>query len=404
MSNGVLLAYEPGTYLGPASAARPAGGDSHRSATLDSTSNRQPHHEVAGGAGERWVRLFEAFPLPIAILAADGTVLEVNRAAAALGGGGARSPGSNFRTFVPPAHQQAIAAAITAAGTAGTVSRMDVVYHLGDGALRTGEATIMPWDDPAGRAVALGILRDTSVEHEIRSELVQMSKLATAGELLAGVTHELNNPLTAVLSLAELLAERGDLEPDVLDDLQEVRREAQRAAQIVRQLLAFVRRHDPLRLPVEVTALVRDTVALRRGALRLAGIRIELALADVPMVAGDEHQLQQMLLNLLTNAEHAMAHAPEEKRLLQVATRPVPRGLELVVRDTGGGIPPEVLPRIFDPFVTTKRAGEGTGLGLSIVSRIVREHGGRVAAANHPEGGAVFTVFLPDAAGASEPG
>ena len=340
--------------------------------------------------------LLEALPLPVATLAADGTVLEVNRAAAELGREGPPATHASFRAYVPPAHQEAIAQALAAA-TRGETSRLDVVYHLGDGAPRTGEATIVPWNDPAGRAVALGILRDTSDEQEIRSELVQMGKLATAGELLAGVTHELNNPLTAVLSLAELLAERPGLDPDIRDDLQEIRREAQRAANIVRQLLAFVRRHDPMRLPVNVNALVRDTLALRRGTLRLAGIAVEAELGEVPPVAGDQHQLQQLLLNLLTNAEHAMDRTPSGRRVLGVVTRPVPGGLELVVRDTGPGIPTEILPRIFDPFVTTKRAGEGTGLGLSIVHRVVREHGGRVAAGNDPSGGAVFTVFLPEA-------
>ncbi|MBI2615153.1 MAG: PAS domain-containing protein [Gemmatimonadetes bacterium] len=339
----------------------------------------------------------------MATLAADGTVLEVNRAAAALGAGTPPAPDASFRAYVPPAHQEAIAAAIAAAHR-GEVSRLEVVYHVGDGPPRAGEATIVPWKDPAGRAVALGILRDTSREQEIRSELVQMGKLATAGELLAGVTHELNNPLAAVLSLAELLAERPDLDPEVRDDLQEIRREAQRAANIVRQLLAFVRRHDPMRLPLNLNPLVRDTIALRRGALRLAGIDVELKLADVPAVAGDEHQLQQMLLNLLTNAEHAMATLVQGRRLLEVATARVAGGLELIVRDTGAGIPPDVLPRIFDPFVTTKRAGEGTGLGLSIVNRVVREHGGRAVARNHPDGGAVFTVFLPEAATPAEPG
>lgn len=370
-------------YLLPCTAQRPAGRIPHTERSLDA--------------------LLEALPLPVATLAADGTVLEVNRAAAALGAGTPPAPDASFRAYVPPAHQEAIAAAIAAAHR-GEVSRLEVVYHVGDGPPRTGEATIVPWKDPAGRAVALGILRDTSREQEIRSELVQMGKLATAGELLAGVTHELNNPLAAVLSLAELLAERPDLDPEVRDDLQEIRREAQRAANIVRQLLAFVRRHDPMRLPLNLNPLVRDTIALRRGALRLAGIDVELKLADVPAVAGDEHQLQQMLLNLLTNAEHAMATLVQGRRLLEVATARVAGGLELIVRDTGAGIPPDVLPRIFDPFVTTKRAGEGTGLGLSIVNRVVREHGGRAVARNHPDGGAVFTVFLPEAATPAEPG
>jgi len=355
---------------------------------------------------DRWAQLFEAFPLPMATLATDGSVLERNHAARDLGaraaeaGAGAATGRSAepvyFSQFVLPAYRDAVTAALMAARE-GRISRLDVAYPVGDGAAGSAEITILPWSDPAGDAAALGIVRDTSVEHEIRSELVQMGKLATAGELLAGVTHELNNPLTAVLSLAELAAERSDLDPELRDDLEEIRREAQRAANIVRQLLAFVRRRDPLRLPVDVNAIVRDTVALRRGALRLAGIAVDLALGEVPRVAGDEHQLQQMLLNLVTNAEQAMAIAAQGTQRLHISTCPVEGGLELVVRDTGRGVPPDLLGRVFDPFVTTKRPGEGTGLGLSIVSRVVREHGGRVSATNHPKGGAVFTVFLPEA-------
>ncbi len=344
---------------------------------------------------DRWAQLFEALPLPIATLAADGTVLEVNRAAAALNSSRTRrADRPNFREFVPAPHQAAVAAAIEAA-VAGRMARIEVVYHVGDGTLRTGEATFVPWSDPAGRAVALALLRDTSLEHQARADLVQMSKLATAGELLAGVTHELNNPLTVVLSLADMLAAREDLDPHVRSDLLDIQREAHRAAQIVRQLLAFVRRRDPERLPVDLNALVTDTVGLRRGALALAAIDLELSLGDLPRVPGDPHQLQQMLLNLLTNAEFALAELPEGSRRIEVQTRAQRGGVELTVRDTGPGIRADILPRVFDPFVTTKRAGEGTGLGLSIVGRIVREHGGHVEAENCPDGGARFTVYLP---------
>jgi PAS domain S-box-containing protein len=349
---------------------------------------------------DRWAQLFEALPLPIVTLTADGTVVEVNRAAAALNPtGGPRADRPNFRAFVFSPHQPAVAAAIEAA-VAGRVTRIEVVYHVGDGTLRTGEATFVPWNDPTGQAVALAMLRDTSLEHEARADLVQMSKLAAAGELLAGVTHELNNPLTVVLSLADMLAAREDLPPEVQSDLLDIRREAHRAARIVRQLLAFVRRRDPERLPLDLNALVTDTVNLRRGALALAGIDLELSLEDLPRVAGDPHQLQQMLLNLLTNAEYALTQLPEGLRRLEVRTRAKPGGVELAVRDTGPGIHADILPRMFDPFVTTKRAGEGTGLGLSIVCRIVREHGGHVHAENCPDGGARFTVYLP----AGEPG
>jgi two-component system NtrC family sensor kinase len=357
--------------------------------------NQGQQSSSAVSPAERWAQLFDALPLPIATLAADGTVLEVNRAAAALNPSpkSQRTP-RNFREFVPPSYQARIAEAIQSA-LAGKIARIEVVYHVGDGALRTGEATFVPWNDPSGQAVALALLRDTSLEQEARADLVQMSKLATAGELLAGVTHELNNPLTVVLSLAEMLEARPDLAPDVRSDLRDIRREAQRATQIVRQLLAFVRRHDPERLPVDLNGVITDTVALRRGALALAAVETELDLDDIPRVPGDPHQLQQMVLNLLTNAEHALQQVARGPRRLAIRTRAHPGQVELAVHDSGPGIPEDVLPRIFDPFVTTKPAGQGTGLGLSIVSRIVREHGGRIQAANAPDGGAVFTILLP---------
>lgn len=360
------------------------------------------HRDPARAAVERWAQLFDAFPLPVATLAADGTVLEVNRAGKAWAAGPPARLPLRFHDFVPAHHHAALAAAIAQAAS-GQVSRLELLYHRGDGSLRRGEATIVPFDDPAGRAVAVGILRDTTQEAEAQQELIQMEKLATAGELLAGVTHELNNPLTAVLSLAELAAARTDLDPQLRDDLQQIRREAYRAVHIVRQLLAFVRHSDPLRLPLDLNELIHDTLALRRGTLQADGIQLELQLAELPRLAGDPYQLQQVLLNLFINAEHALLAVPAEQRRLLVTTQPAPGGVELVVRDTGPGIPTQVLPRVFDPFVTTKRAGQGTGLGLSILQRIVRNHGGRATAANHPDGGAVFTVFLPCAEAGPSP-
>lgn len=364
----------------------------------------QPVKSTGKGAGSarslgregRWVQLFDAFPLPVVTLGADGIIIEANDATRR--GPDDHEPGPSvigrdFRDFVPVEEQRTILGAIDAARS-GEVTRFEVSYYGRDGTLRSGEATIAPWLDPQGPAVALGILRDTSGEIETRHQLVQISKLATVGELLAGVSHELNNPLTAVLSYAELLAERGDVPEDARADLAELRREASRAAQIVRQLLAFVRRRDPMRLPVDVNAIVRDTVALRNGELRRSGIATSLEFGEVPAVPADQYQLQQVVLNLLTNAEYAAIRG-SRPAAIQVSTRRVRHGIEIEVGDSGPGIAPDMLPRVFDPFVTTKRAGEGTGLGLSIVHRIISEHGGRVTARNRPDAGALLTVFLP---------
>lgn len=359
-----------------------------RSGNRPATESPLPHGPPH--AADRWMQIFQAFPLPVVTLGATGVILEANRAANCQGDAVAQR---NVRDLVAESDGALIAAAIDAA-RGGEISYLDVRYYLPDGTLRIGEATIAPWDDPTGRAVALGILRDTTAEHETRHQLVQVSKLATVGELLAGVSHELNNPLTAVLSYAELLAARDDLPSDARSDLADLRREALRAAQIVRQLLAFVRRRDPLRLPVDLNEIVRDTVALRDGALRRAGVNLVLELGEIRPVAADQFQFQQIVLNLLTNAEYAVVNA-SQPRVIRVSTRPVRGGAELEVSDSGSGIADDLLPRVFDPFVTTRRAGEGTGLGLAIAQRIVAEHGGRISAHNRPDGGATFTVFLP---------
>lgn len=370
----------------------------HVTSTSEGASGARPHGREGDSKipADRWLQLFEAFPLPVVTLSADGLIIEANDAARGDRAGGEPPPaviGRNVRDFVPAEEQRAIADAIHAAGT-GEVTRFEVRYYERDGSLRSGEATIAPWLDPDGRAVALGILRDTSGEIEARHQLVQISKLATVGELLAGVSHELNNPLTAVLSYAELLAERDDVPEDARADLAELRREASRAAQIVRQLLGFVRRRDPMRLPVDINGIVRDTVALRNGELRRSGIEAALDFGDVPAVPADQYQLQQVVLNLLTNAEYAALRGSRPPAI-RISTRRARNGVEVEVGDSGPGISPDMLPRVFDPFVTTKRAGEGTGLGLSIVHRIISEHGGRITAKNRPDAGALFTVFLP---------
>jgi two-component system NtrC family sensor kinase len=238
-----------------------------------------------------------------------------------------------------------------------------------------------------------------------QAQLLQAEKLSAIGQLVAGVAHELNNPLTSVIGYAQLLQEEATEAaaadpprvPDGLaHDLRRVAEESERAARIVRNLLAFARRQSAARAEQDVPELIARVIALRSYQLRLNSIQLETAFSPaLPPVLGDAGQLQQALLNLLLNAEQAM-HARAVRRVT-VGARYVAaaHAVEMFIVDSGHGIPEENLRRIFDPFFTTREVGEGTGLGLSICYGIVRDHGGQICAESRPGHGARFRILLP---------
>ena len=226
-------------------------------------------------------------------------------------------------------------------------------------------------------------------------ELVHAEKMASLGQMISGVAHELNNPLATILAWSERLAD-GPLDPVSRRGVGVITAEAQRAARIVRNLLTFARKRQSTRTLVNVNRLVHDTLALRASEQRLGNITVSTDLAaDLPDVFVDGHQIQQVLLNLVINAEQAMTAANGRGTLALRTWHETGRGvIVLEVSDDGPGVPPAVRDRIFDPFFTTKAAGKGTGLGLTIAHAIVREHGGDVRISRHAAG-ACFHVELP---------
>jgi two-component system NtrC family sensor kinase len=211
------------------------------------------------------------------------------------------------------------------------------------------------------------------------------------------VAHELNNPLTSIAGLSEFLLEQKELGTKDRGHLRVIHEQADRAGRIVRNLLTFARKGPGDRAPVDLSDVVQRTLLLMSYDLTLKEITIERDLAAVPLVLGDAHALQQVLLNLLTNAAQAVAaNSPGRPRVIRVSTWFEDR-VRLRVADTGTGIPDEVLPHLFTPFFTTKEPGEGTGLGLSITYSIVEAHGGHIAVVRPLEGGAAFVVDLPAA-------
>jgi two-component system NtrC family sensor kinase len=239
--------------------------------------------------------------------------------------------------------------------------------------------------------------RDVTDLKRLEEQLIQAEKLAAMGQMLAGVAHELNNPLTAILGVTELLRERAAPDEASKRQLELTHRQARRAARIVQNLLEFSRPASPQKKSLDVNNLIERTLQLHGHSLRRNNVEVEFhPQGKLPGVVGDANQLIQVFLNLVTNAEQAIREVRETGRL-QIRLGRSGNRLSIAFQDDGVGIRPEALPRIFDPFYTTKRPGGGTGLGLSICMSIIREHGGTIEAESLPAGGSAFTVFLPAA-------
>ena len=232
-----------------------------------------------------------------------------------------------------------------------------------------------------------------------QEQLLQAGKLAAVGQLVSGVAHEINNPLAVIVGQAQLLSRR-PLDPEHVQRVDQIRTSAMQAAKIVRELQTFVRPRPREVTLVDLRDVIARILALREDALRVGGIALvrEIA-ASVPLVRGDASQLEQVLLNLVLNAEQALAGCPEGR--IAVRLHAHEGRVRVAVADTGPGIPADVLPRIFEPFFSTKPVGQGTGLGLSICYSIVQSHGGRLTADSRPGLGATFVVDLPAHDGAT---
>ena len=254
--------------------------------------------------------------------------------------------------------------------------------------------------DPRGLVmVARDITERARLEAErtaLREQLAQSEKLAALGQFVAGIAHELNNPLQGVLGHIELLNATTKLPSNIRREFRTVSREAERAAKIVRNLLVFAGSRKLARRRFSLNAVVGRALDLRAGSCREAHIEVVRTYgAAVPRISGDPLLLQQALLNILINAEHAVTATPSGRIEVTTHYNKRRRIAAVRVRDNGPGLSAEILPRIFEPFYTTKEVGKGTGLGLAITYGIIQEHGGQITAASDAHGGAVFTVELP---------
>jgi PAS domain S-box-containing protein len=356
-----------------------------------------------------FARLFEAVHegAYIGTIAPDSTTtIAANPHLKLIFGYGGESPEGEVRPFDPDrfVDPQARVALLERLATDGSVNDYLMRLRRADGNPVWVELTARadtPANDQSLRVEAL--VRDVSERKKLDDEtrdiyhqLLQAEKMAALGQTVSGVAHELNNPLATILSWAERLSAR-TLEESVRHGLETILSEAERAARIVRNLLTFARKRQTTRAMVDVNQVARETLALRAYEQRLTNITVIDALAaGLPQVFADGHQIQQVLLNLVINAEQAMLSAHGRGVLVVRTWQDADQDtVVLEISDDGPGIADDLQPKIFDPFFTTKEVGKGTGLGLTVAYAIVQEHGGRIRLESRPNAGASFYVEMP---------
>jgi len=392
-------------------------------------------HDVLRRGKQEWEDTFDAISDPIAVFDGDGRLLRGNAALALVVG----RPVSELAGIT--CHEIGFCGgtfpqcAVGEAGVHGAAGRFELTFPTGDIFSVTTFPVPGTGQGPSVVQVAKNVtdeirsarrLRQMSEElgsanrrltatvdqlKSTQAQLLQSEKLSAIGQLVAGVAHELNNPLTSVIGYAQLLGEElgearsvADLRPPVelARDLRRIIDESERAARIVRNLLAFARRQTAARAPIDTSELVARVLSLRAYDLRLNAIELSTDYEPgLPPVVADAGQIQQALLNLILNAEQAMRGRAVRRLSVAVHFDPESSAIDLSVTDTGHGIEESSLRRIFDPFFTTRDVGDGTGLGLSICYGIVRDHGGQIQVESRLHAGTTFSVQLP--ARADEP-
>jgi PAS domain S-box-containing protein len=302
--------------------------------------------------------------------------------------------GRSLEELIAPTRRQALTEAFTTTLTGQQVDNLEVQIVRGQEVGRF-SVNLSPMRDEQGIVTSIVVvMSDITDAATLQAKLMHAEKMAAVGQLVSGVAHEVNNPLTAILGFADLLLENPEMPDTARKDLRVILQEAQRTKQIVQNLLSFARQMPPQKSPVQLNAIIHRTVQLRAYDFRSRGAEVTEHLDEhLQQVIGDSHQLQQVFLNILNNAYDAVRDTGRPPR---IEIRTANRGnlVEATFRDNGQGI--SSADRIFDPFFTTKDVGKGTGLGLSICYGIVREHGGEIACHNNSDGeGATFTVRLP---------
>ncbi len=343
-----------------------------------------------------WQEVVDAIALALCIVDRTGSIRRANRAFAELVDAPPASLiGRPWNAFVPPAWVPEIRRVLAErASTGAELETGERCYSLSTVPISQGDpsTTVLLFDDQTER-------------RQLQDQLIQSEKMSAIGQLIAGIAHDLNNPLASVVGFADFLGELKDVPPGIREPLSVIREEAERASNIVKNLLGFARKQERQRRPVNLAPMLESTLALLRNQLLAYHVEARVDIEpDLPLVALDSNQMQQVLVNLINNAAQAVA-TTGRPGTVTVRARRLLDGVAIDVADDGPGMSRELAEQVFEPFFTTKGEGEGTGLGLSISQGIVKEHGGRITLNTRAGEGATFTIQLPcgDVSATDEP-
>src|SRR6185437_13590423 len=334
-----------------------------------------------------WQEVVDAISPALCIVDRVGRIRRANRAFADL----VNAPpagliGRPWQAFVPPEWATDLQRALDQQGAGREVE------------LRTGDQTYAVTAVPISstdRSAAVLLFDDQTERRRLQDQLIQSEKMSAIGQLIAGIAHDLNNPLASVVGFADYLTEVPHVPPALREPLTVIQEEAERASNIVKNLLSFARKQDHARRPTALKPLLDATFVLLRNQLMAQRVETKIEVEpDLPMPDIDPNQIQQVFVNLINNAAQAIASTGRPGTIVVRARRWLD-GVAIDVIDDGQGMAETLAGQVFEPFFTTKPEGEGTGLGLSISQGIVKEHGGRIMLSTEEGSGSTFTVQLP---------
>lgn len=334
-----------------------------------------------------WQDVVDAIALAICIVDARGRIRRANRAFASL----VNAPPASlvarpWHAFAPPEWTEELRRVLDHPG-----ADAEVELRTGD---RSYRVSAVPVGDTGQSGVVL-LFDDQTERRRLQDQLIQSEKLSAIGQLIAGVAHDLNNPLASVVGFADFLGEVPDIPPPLREPLTVIREEAERASNIVKNLLTFARKQERRRRRTELKSLLESTLVLLRNQVLANKVDVQVEFEpDLPEVDVDANQMQQVFVNLIHNAAQAIASTGRPGEITIRARRWMDR-IAIDISDNGPGMSESLAAQAFDPFFTTKGEGQGTGLGLSISQGIVREHGGRITLVTEEGAGSTFTVHLP---------
>jgi len=325
-------------------------------------------------------------------IASDGTIKFFNdQFAKFFGVASDKIGGKNFLVFVPE-HLHGFFREKTAELKSGKASSYEIEMCVAGGNCASCLVSQSPLK---GRDDFLLVIKDISQVVQLQKQLMRSEKLSALGQMISGAAHEINNPLAGIYGYSQLLLEE-ELPTQVRSDIEVILRETKRCQNIVKNLLTFARKHNSEREPIDTNEIINSVLELQGYQLKVDGIELEEELDErLPKITGDYHQLQQVFVHLINNANHALKESKKTPKKLAVHSEFVQDSVQIKISDNGVGISNENKDKIFDPFFTTKEVGEGTGLGLSICFGIVESHQGKLFVDSTPGQGSTFTLELP---------